>query len=122
MDKNNIIGIGLIVVLFFVWVKINTPTPEELEAMALQDSLALVEEQRKLEEVADMSTAAEEAPEVAQPAVSDSVALLMAQSKLGSFAPSGIGQEEIISIENDVMVIDFNTRGITDWIVDRSEV
>jgi len=111
MDKNNIIGIGLLVILFFVYVKINEPSAEQLRMKAVEDSLAMIEQQR-LEEVADMPIAPSAVEqEIESPTVPDSVALIMAQSKLGAFAAASVGKEEIVTLENDKIKIDFSTKG-----------
>lgn len=42
MDKKSLIGFGLLLVLFFVWMKINTPSQKELDAKRrTQDSIAM---------------------------------------------------------------------------------
>ncbi|MGB3548122.1 MAG: membrane protein insertase YidC, partial [Saprospiraceae bacterium] len=46
MDRNSIIGIGLIFALFVVWTYTSAPSEEQLAAQqATADSLALVEQQ-----------------------------------------------------------------------------
>ncbi len=111
MDKNNIIGIGLLIALFLVYVKINEPSAEQLAIRAMEDSLALVEQQQ-IEEVAELPTSPTAGdPVVNVPAVSDSVTLLMAESKLGAFAAAAVGIEKIVSLENEKIKIDFSTKG-----------
>jgi len=110
MDKNNIIGIGLLILLFLIWVKINQPSAEEMAEMALQDSLAQVEQQR-LEEVATMEAPTQAESNIAAPVLSDSAAFLQAQTKLGAFATAGVGAEKIVSLENEKIKIDFSTKG-----------
>ena len=114
MDKNNIIGIGLLVILFFVWVKVNTPSEDEVRQMAIQDSIAQIQAQEKTK--LDLDT---DEKTVAQPPtiqdelqrLPDSLATLQAQTKLGAFSPSALGESRIISLENDKMKVDFDTRG-----------
>lgn len=110
MDRNNIIGIGLLILLFLVWVKINQPSAEEMAEMAMQDSLAQVE-QLRLDEVAEDQKQTVQESTMTMPAISDSVALIQAQGKLGAFAPAAIGTEKIVSLENDKMRVDFSTKG-----------
>ena len=44
MEKNNLIGITLIFILFYVWVRYNAPSEAEMQAIqATQDSIAMVQ-------------------------------------------------------------------------------
>ena len=96
MDKNTITGFILIalVVIGFSWY--SQPSKEELEAMARQDSIAAVEQQKK----AEAEKKAEEV--VASPATPDSSSLFFSQSN---------GEGERILLQNNKVKVGINSKG-----------
>ena len=96
MDKNTITGFILIalVVIGFSWY--SQPSKEELEAMARQDSIAAVEQQKQ----AEAEKKAEEV--VASPATPDSSSLFFSQSN---------GEGERILLQNNKVKIGINSKG-----------
>lgn len=112
MDRNNLIGIALLVILFGIYAWINSPTEEQLaRQQAIQDSLALVEQRAQEELATDLTPSSNNTAIPDVEALPDSIQLAMAASKLGAFAPAGVGQGEIVTIENDKLILDFNTKG-----------
>ena len=112
MDKNNIIGITLIFILFFIWAKINSPSPEELaEQKRVQDSIQLaaakVEELAKLPEPTE--TAAQPTP--AKLTESDSMRQARLAGAYGPFALSAEGDEVDQVLENELFKITFSNKG-----------
>jgi YidC/Oxa1 family membrane protein insertase len=112
MDKNTIIGLTLIFILFIVWQQFVSPSPEEVEAQRKrQDSLARVEQQR-LDSLADAQ--AGDLPvqkDSVIPSVPDSVMQSRLSATFGAFAPSAQGKEELETLENDLMIITFSNKG-----------
>ena len=109
MDKNTIIGIVLIFLLFLVWVKINAPTEEQLaEMQRVEDSIALAQQQNM-----DSLLVTEETPSLPQisDGLQDSLDQLLKQREYGVFAPAldGTSSEQIL--ENDQVRIVFDTKG-----------
>ncbi|MBR6142631.1 MAG: membrane protein insertase YidC [Bacteroidaceae bacterium] len=100
MDKNTVTGFILIalVVIGFSWY--SQPSREELEAMALQDSIAAVEKQKQ--EEAEKAKAA--AVVAASPATPDSTSLFFAQRS---------GEEQEIVLENNKVRLTLSTLGGT---------
>ena len=96
MDKNTITGFILIalVVIGFSWY--SQPSKEELEAMARQDSIAAVEQQKQ----AEAEKKAEEV--VASPATPDSSSLFFSQSN---------GEGERILLQNNKVKVGINSKG-----------
>ena len=96
MDKNTITGFILIalVVIGFSWY--GQPSKEELEAMARQDSIAAVEQQKQ----AEAEKKAEEV--VASPATPDSSSLFFSQSN---------GEGERILLQNNKVKVGLNSKG-----------
>lgn len=96
MDKNTITGFILIalVVIGFSWY--SQPSKEELEAMARQDSIAAVEQQKQ----AEAEKQVEEV--VASPATPDSSSLFFSQSN---------GEGERILLQNNKVKVGINSKG-----------
>ena len=100
MDKNTVTGFILIalVVIGFSWY--SQPSKEELEAMALQDSIAAV--QKQMQEDAEKAKAA--AAVAASPATTDSTSL---------FFSSRNGEEQEIVLRNNKVKVTLSTLGGT---------
>ncbi len=112
MDKNNIIGITLIFILFFIWARINSPTPEQLaEQQRVQDSIqqAQVAEEKLAELPAQAPQAAPPAAE--QPMENDSMRQSRLASTFGPFASSAAGIEKEQILENELVKITFTSKG-----------
>lgn len=113
MDRNQVVGIVLIFLLFMVWQQFFAPSPEQLQAeQAYRDSIALVEAQREqdtanLNQTKDDTTAA--APVAA--ALPDSLLLLQRSGAYGAFAAATMGEAELQVLENDLMKVTFSTQG-----------
>ncbi|MGB3548458.1 MAG: membrane protein insertase YidC, partial [Saprospiraceae bacterium] len=112
MDRNSIIGIGLIFALFVVWTYTSAPSEEQLAAQqATADSLALVEQQAV--EVLDPNSGTNEAAaeETTLVGLTDSARIAQLGGTLGPFAAAGAGTAEVITLENDLMTVEVNTKG-----------
>jgi len=112
MEKNNLIGITLIFVLFYVWVRYNAPSEAEMQAIqATQDSIAMVQVQA--DSIARLGT------ETADPIVMaggdstavDSMMAVRRNQKFGDFADQANGSEQTSVLENDKFKITFTNRG-----------
>ncbi len=113
MDRNTVIGIILIFGLLFVWAQLNQPTQEELE-----------EQQRIKDSIENAQTLADQ-PTVDQPATEDtatfdqtsleelpdSLKQQQLQGKYGPFSGSAEGTETIYTLENNLIKIDFSSKG-----------
>ncbi len=110
MDKNQVVGIVLIFALLMAWQQFFAPSPEALEAdQRRQDSIANIEQQ-----LADTADAVElNSPNTAEApvAVPDSVLLLQRSGAYGAFAAATMGEEEMITLENDLMTVSVSTKG-----------
>jgi len=114
MDRNSIIGISLIFILFFVWQYLTQPSPEEVEArQRQQDSIQQVEAQRTdslaaLETAAETSSSPEATNEVAEP---DSLRNQRLAGAFGPFAAAAAGTEKTSVLENEKVRITFSNKG-----------
>jgi len=112
MDRNTVIGLLLIGLVFFLFTWLNRPNPEQLE------------EQRRYYEQMDSIAKAEQARSATLASASDSLALKdsthQASDSLkanylsqnyGVFAQATEGKEETITLENDKVELKFSTKG-----------
>ena len=110
MDKNTIVGIVLIVAILIGFSILNKPSQEEIEAAKhKQDSIAQVEAQQQQEaqihakELADQKQAQLEAD--------STLAATDASDRFGAFASGAMGQEQFITLENNLMKVTLSTKG-----------
>lgn len=121
MDRNTAIGIVLLFVLFVVWVYINAPTQEELEAQRLE--MEAQQDTLQQQDADTLNTISEdpapEAPieqreEIDRENITSPDTLAELEQKrgiYGPFAPAALGKEEISVLENDLMRIEFSNLG-----------
>ena len=111
MDRNTVIGFGLIFLLMMGMTYMNRPTEEQLaeaEAKKLrQDSLDNLKTDTTQQLAKDTTTTLAE--QVAQ--LDDTAQLQTLSADFGGFANSAIGEAKDVSIKNDVFEIIFNTKG-----------
>lgn len=112
MDKNTLIGFALIFVLLIVWQQFNTPSQEELDRQQqIRDSLALVQK------TIDATVAPGETEETAASPLDNLTELpdSLKQEKLaslyGPFYAAGTGEEQLITLENELMTIVLSNKG-----------
>ena len=113
MDKNTWIGFGLIAAIIIGFSFINRPSKEELaERQRMQDSIAAIRAMEQEAILLSEKIAAEQArtqnvttPESAE-ALAEQVAALY-----GPFAPSALGEEGTITIENEKVRLAIALRG-----------
>lgn len=108
MDRSTIVGLVLIMIIFAVWQYVIAPSPEELaEQQRLQDSIAALNLAEQLPPpVADFS-----AEQVST--LSDSARQAQFGNTFGAFANSAVGVAEEVTLENDLMIVTFSTKGGT---------
>jgi YidC/Oxa1 family membrane protein insertase len=112
MDKNTVIGFVLIGLVLFLFTWLNRPTPEQIEARRMQDSIARVEQARQLEEQLQAQEREHASGGETQNELSpDSVKAAQLESRFGVFASSVEGTEETIALENERMEIRVSNKG-----------
>lgn len=117
MDRNNIIGIVLIFVLFIVWQTVMAPSKEQVaEQKRVQDSIAMAE--RAADSLAQLANAEVATPEnqiekTATPELPDSLLNLQLAQTFGVFAPSAKGEAKEIKLENEESIVTFSSKGGT---------
>jgi len=113
MDKNTIIGIVLIIAIIIVYGILNKPSQEKLnEAKRLRDSLALVEQQKQLEEELRKKQEIISQPAIiAQQTENKKADTSVLKNIYGDFAVSAIGENSFITLENNLLKLTISTRG-----------
>ncbi len=110
MDRNTVIGFGLIFLLMMGMTYMNRPTEEQLAAAEQKkdslEQLKLIDTTQQLVKSDTTTTIAEQ---VAQLDDTEKVKALSAD--FGGFANSASGEAKEVSIKNDVFEIIFNTKG-----------
>ncbi len=96
-DRNSIIGLILLIILFYVWVQFSQPTQEQLDAQKKEQEAA----QRTKDSLATVANTAPVSKDTTQ------------NSSNNSSAASSLPQQaaKAITLENDVMKVTFNTLG-----------
>lgn len=120
MNRDTIIGLGLIFAIligYSIWM---TPSEEEREAAKIrqdsiaqvirtQDSLALIQQVKRLQQ--DSINQAQQL-EAATTQVDDTDAVInVDRDKLGVFANSSVGEDEVYILENDIMKLSVSAKG-----------
>ncbi|WP_159517205.1 membrane protein insertase YidC [Sunxiuqinia indica] len=116
MDRNTVIGIVLIFTILIGFSYLNKPSEEEIAAAKRrQDSIAQVEAMRAQE--AEAQTENAKVQQSSLPAsengeATDSTAVAQnVKDQFGAFAEAAIGNEEFITLENNLMKIQISTKG-----------
>ncbi|RKD86495.1 membrane protein insertase YidC [Mangrovibacterium diazotrophicum] len=110
MDKNTIVGIVLIVAILIGFSILNKPSQEEIEAAKhKQDSIAQVEAEQQQQAQIRAKEMAEQ--QQAQLAADSTLASTQAADRFGAFAAGAMGQEQFITLENNLMKVTLSTKG-----------
>lgn len=122
MDRNTISGIAIILAIFIFFSWWNTPSQEERAKMEhQQDSIAQVIQMQRTTDSIRNAIKAELNISPDQNQVVDTVIInnegLVAidaqkrKDKFGAFANTSVGEESFLSVENDVLKLDFSNKG-----------
>lgn len=112
MDRNTIIGIVLIFVLFIVWQQFFVAPEARKQAeeqQRIQDSIALVEQRKDTSSVSQDVDSVDKV--VANVPESDSLRQLQNSVVFGPFAGAANGEEKLYTLENDVFIVTFSNKG-----------
>ena len=104
MDKNTIIGFLLIAALLFGYSWLNQPSQEELAQSRYNDSIAYVQSQ-EMKNL--LSVEQESTEELLDSAIIDA----KVKSKYGVFSNASQGVSEKITLSNNLLELEFNTKG-----------
>ena len=114
MDKNSLIGLGLIALLLVGWLYMSAPSAEQIARNKhIKDSIALVTKNLDdIDKAKSLNQKTNSDAIIAQaPALSDSLKQLALSSQYKDFAVSISGKEEIVTIENENIKAYISTKG-----------
>ena len=111
MEKNQIIGFGLIFIILVGWSIINAPSEEERQKAEAQRQEQLLEKQAQEQEVAQSNTETVVLTSIPTTQVSDSASLIQQVGQYGIFAPAASGTSSESILENEVIKITFDNKG-----------
>ena len=107
MDRNSLIGMILLVGLFFLWLQLNQPSQDQVaKQKQTQDSLARV---TFVQDSLSKIKSTENKP--ASNPVSDSIAMAKKAQSMGAFANAAVGTEKSEVVENDLFKVTFTNKG-----------
>ena len=112
MNKNSLIGIILIIGIFVGWFIWMTPSKEEIERQQhIQDSIYQVNRARLVEDsIRFVQEQQQREQALSQPEVED-VSADAIRDRYGVFASVATGEEQVFTIENDVMKMTMSSKG-----------
>ncbi|MBC34557.1 MAG: membrane protein insertase YidC [Bacteroidetes bacterium] len=116
MNRNNLIGILIIGAIFVAWSIWLTPSKEEqAEKRRINDSIAQVQLEQKLKRDSIALVRAQQAQtqssEQVTTAITQQESIAADRAKYGVFAGASQGDDEIISVESDVLKLQFTNKG-----------
>ncbi|WP_373552802.1 membrane protein insertase YidC [Haliscomenobacter sp.] len=110
MDRNNIIGIALIFILFLAWQYFLTPSKAQIAAQQrTQDSIARVERLRDSLTIVKKQEAKKKLEAAAE--VPDSQRAQILGGQFGTFAAAAVGSAETTVLENELIKVTFSNKG-----------
>ena len=115
MDKQSLLGLGLITAILGVWLYFSGPSKEQIARnKQIKDSVELAQRKTAQAEAAKIAATIESRPEstlTAAVAVPDSVINRERQKTFRDFYPATQGTNEEFQIENDVLRLTISTKG-----------
>ena len=115
MDKQSLLGLGLITAILGVWLYFSGPSKEQIARnKQIKDSVELAQRKTAQAEAAKIAATIESRPEstlAAAVAVPDSIINRERQKTFRDFYPATQGTTEEFQIENDVLRLTISTKG-----------
>jgi YidC/Oxa1 family membrane protein insertase len=114
LDKNSLIGLGLIAAILGIWLYFSGPSKEQIARnKQIRDSIAHVQEKLAKEEAAKIAAAQPAVSDTLRqtPVLSDSLKQLEENQQYRDFAVATKGEEKDIILENDKVKAFISTKG-----------
>lgn len=105
--RNNLLFFVVVFAIIFGFQWYNQPSAEQLAELRTRDSIARVQAEEKIK-AAEIEQAKSKALDLSS---MDSAKLAALQDEYGVFYPSLSGAENVVSLENDLIKVDFTTKG-----------
>jgi YidC/Oxa1 family membrane protein insertase len=114
MDKNSLIGLGLIAAILITWLALAGPSKEQIARnKQIKDSIELATKATEIAEakkvVAQKTTTLKDS--LISSLVTDSISKLASVSLYKDFAPSATGKAEVVTLENENIKVYISTKG-----------
>lgn len=107
MDRNTLIGVSLLALLFMLYITINAPSEAQVkEQQRLRDSTEMAQKTLKKPEGLEAQTNT-----VTNTSLADSIQRAALSASLGSFSQAAVGNETEHTLENDLIKITFTNKG-----------
>ena len=114
MDKQSLIGLGLIAAILGVWLYFSGPSKEQIaKNKHIRDSIALADklaQQKEAEKIAAAMPVASDSVPVPQP-TADSVIQAEAADNFKDFLPATKGQKQSFTIGNELLTVQIANKG-----------
>ncbi|MDO9001228.1 MAG: membrane protein insertase YidC [Bacteroidota bacterium] len=103
MDKNSLIGLGIIAAILGIWLYVSGPSKETLlRNKEIKDSIALVQQKAEAELIASQAITQKVADTIKEQVVlNDSAKTVLLNDQYRDFTPATKGKEEFFVIENE---------------------
>lgn len=114
MDKNSLIGLGLIASILGIWLYISGPSKEQIARnRQIKDSISLVQQQAEIAQMAKDAAVQKAADtlKAAPLAISDSVKSSQLIDRYKDFSVSAKGTKELFTIENEMVKATISSKG-----------
>ncbi|MDR2057599.1 MAG: membrane protein insertase YidC [Dysgonamonadaceae bacterium] len=111
MDKNTIIGFLLIILIFIGFSYLNRPTPEQIETQKRYNDSITAVQQEMINQQIEEAQAQAQTLQTETENLPDSVKQQKLRNAYGNFAPATQGEEQLITLENDLLKISLTTQG-----------
>ena len=113
MNKNTVIGITLIIAIFVGWTIWMTPSKEEIERQRqYNDSINQVNRARYIEDSIRFVEAQKEAEQIGYQTDNNAeISNVVMRDKYGVFTTVATGDEQVFTVENDVMKMTLTSKG-----------
>lgn len=115
MDKQAYIGLGLITVILGGWLYFSGPSKEQIARnKQIKDSVELAQRQAAKEEAIKIAAELKKSDTIKpvfEPAISDSIKQLEQQRNYRDFYPATQGQEEFLTLENELLRLTLSNKG-----------
>ncbi len=114
MDKNSLIGLGLIASILGIWLYFSGPSKEQIaKNKHIKDSIEVAQKNAAIEDSKKIASATKTVEDTlkAPVAINDSVKAAIIDDRYKDFSPAANGAEEVVTIENELIKAYVSTKG-----------
>lgn len=113
MDRNSLLGLGLIAVILGVWLYMSGPSPEQVaKNKRMRDSIERIQREREMAEAARIAAELPAPDTISEsPKTNDSIVKSQQQQQYRDFTPALSGTAEQFSLENSKVKVTVSNKG-----------